>query len=101
MTMPNPVKVLCVCGLGMGSSLILRMTVETAVNRMRLNAEIDHTDLSSARSMEPDVVVGQGMHTDELEGVAPVIVSVDDFLDDAVVEEKLRAAFSAVGWDVC
>ena len=41
------------------------------------------------------------MHTDELEGVAPVIVSVDDFLDDAVVEEKLRAAFSAVGWDVC
>lgn len=101
MTMPDPVKVLCVCGLGMGSSLILRMTVETAVNRMRLNAEIDHTDLSSARSMEPDVVVGQGMHTDEPEGVAPVIVSVDDFLDDAVVEEKLRAAFSAVGWDVC
>lgn len=38
MTMPDPVKVLCVCGLGMGSSLILRMTVETAVNRMRLNA---------------------------------------------------------------
>ena len=101
MTMPDPVKVLCVCGLGMGSSLILRMILETALNRMGLNTEIDHTDLSSARSMEPDVVVRQGMHTDELEGLAPVIVSVDDFLDDAVVEEKLRAGFTAAGWDVC
>jgi phosphotransferase system lactose/cellobiose-specific IIB subunit len=101
MKMPDPMKVLCVCGLGMGSSLILHMTVETAINRMGMNAEIDHTDLSSARSMGPDVVVGQGMHTDELGGIAPVVVSVDDFLDDAAVEEKLRAAFAEVGWGAC
>ncbi len=98
MTMPDPMKILCVCGLGMGSSLILHMTVETAVNRMGVNAEIDHTDLSSARSMTPDAVVGQGMHTDELEGLAPVVVAVDDFLDDGVIEERFRAALKSVGW---
>ena len=98
MTIPTPLKVLCVCGLGMGSSLILRMTVETALARMGLPAEIDHTDLSSARSMSPDVVVGQGMHTDELAGIAPVVVAVTDFLDDAAVESRLRDGFKEVGW---
>lgn len=98
MTMPQPLTVLCVCGLGMGTSLILRMTVETALNRMGVDAEIEHTDLSSARSMSPDVVVGQGMHTDELDGLAPVIISVDDFLDDAAVEDRLRAAFAEAVW---
>ena len=101
MTMPEPMKILCVCGLGMGTSLILHMTVEAAVNRMGLEAEIDHTDLSSARSMGPDVVVGQGMHPEELEGIAPVIVAVDDFLDDGAVEQKLRAGFAEAGWSGC
>lgn len=101
MTMPNPVEVLCICGLGMGSSLILRMTMETAMNRMELNAEIDYTDFSSAQSMEPDAMVGQGMHTNELEEAALIIVPVDDLLDDAAVEEKPRAVLMAAGWDAC
>ena len=51
--------------------------------------------------MGPDVVVGQGMHTEELEGIAPVIVAVDDFLDDGAVEQKLRAGFAEAGWSGC
>ncbi len=96
--LPDPLNVLCVCGVGMGSSLILHMTVETALNRMGINANIDHTDISSAHGSTPDVVVGQAMHVDEVQGIAPVSISLDDFIDDIAAEERLTKAFTEAGW---
>ncbi|MFC4555035.1 PTS sugar transporter subunit IIB [Georgenia faecalis] len=95
---PDPLKVLAVCGLGMGTSLILRMTIETVLQRLGIRAEVDHTDVSAARSTQADVLVGQGMHTSELDGVAPVCVTVDDFVDDAALEARLRPALEEAGW---
>lgn len=95
---PDPLSVLAVCGLGMGTSLILRMTCETVFNRLGITARVDNTDLSAAKSMSPDVLVGQGMHMGDLEGVATVNVVVDDFIDDAALEAKLRPALEEAGW---
>lgn len=97
--MSSLVKMFCICGSGMESSLIPRITVEAAVDRMGLSAEIGRIDPSSVRSIEPDMVVRQDMRTDELERVTPVIVLVDDFLDDTTAEEKFRAVFTAAGQD--
>jgi PTS system ascorbate-specific IIB component len=95
---PTPLTVLAVCGLGMGTSLILRMTCETVFNRLGIEARVDNTDLSAAKGQSPDVLVGQGMHMGELEGVAPVHVVVDDFVDDAALEARLRPALEEAGW---
>ena len=95
---PDPLKVLAVCGLGMGTSLILRMTAETALERMGLRAEVTSTDISTARSTNADVLVGQGMHMSELDGLAPVIVTIDDFVDDRALEDRLRPALEGKGW---
>ncbi|MCK6211627.1 PTS sugar transporter subunit IIB [Georgenia sp. EYE_87] len=95
---PDPMKVLAVCGLGMGTSLILRMTTETVFQRLGIRADVENTDISAARSTPADVIIGQGMHTSELEGAAPVTVTVDDFVDDAALESRLRPALQEVGW---
>ncbi|MFV0458849.1 MAG: PTS sugar transporter subunit IIB [Actinomycetales bacterium] len=95
---PEPLRVLAVCGLGMGTSLILRMTCETVFTRLGLSAAVEHTDLSSAKSSTVDVLIGQGMHMGELDGLAPVIVVVEDFVDDAALEARLRPALESVGW---
>ena len=95
---PDPLKVLAVCGLGMGTSLILRMTAETVLSRLGVPAAVENTDLSAARSTQADVIIGQGMHLSELEGAAPVIVTVDDFVDDGALEARLRPALEEVGW---
>ncbi|MFC4556145.1 PTS sugar transporter subunit IIB [Georgenia faecalis] len=95
---PDPLKVLAVCGLGMGTSLILRMTAESVLTRLGIAAQVDNTDLSTARSTEADVIVGQGMHMTELEGAATVIVTVDDFVDESALEARLRPALAEVGW---
>ncbi len=95
---PNPLKVLAVCGMGMGTSLILSMTTETAVGRIGIPATVSYTDLSSARGQGADVIVGQEMHVAELKDEAPVLVAIDDFVDDQALEERMRAALEQQGW---
>lgn len=97
-TRPEPLKVLTVCGVGMGSSLMLRMTVEEVLKRMGIAAKVEATDVSSARGMEADVIIGQGMHTEEFEGRAPVVVAITNFMDKDGLQQQLTEAFQAQGW---
>ncbi len=97
-TRPEPLQVLTVCGVGMGSSLMLRMTAEDVFKRMGVTAKVEATDVSSARSMQPHVIIGQGMHTDEFEGRAPVVVGISNFMDKDGLEEMLTEAFRGQGW---
>ena len=85
-------QVLAVCGVGMGSSLMLRMTAEDALRDLGIDAKVEHTDVSSARGMRADVVIGQGMHTSALDGVAPIVITVTDFLDKGALAAQLREA---------
>lgn len=97
-TRPEPLTVLTVCGVGMGSSLMLRMTVEDVLKRMGIAAKVEATDVSSARGMKADVIIGQGMHTEEFEGRAPVVVGITNFMDKDGLQERLTEAFQAEGW---
>lgn len=82
----------------MGTSLILRMTVETVLARLGIDAVVENTDMSTARSTKADVIIGQRMHVIELEGLAPVAVTIDDFIDDVALETRLRAGLEGQGW---
>ncbi len=86
------------CGVGMGSSLILKMTAEEALRRIGVDARVEHADLSSARSMPADVIIGQDLHTEELAGQAPVVVAVTNFVDTDGLERQLRERFAEQGW---
>ena len=90
--------VLTVCGVGMGSSLILRMTAEDVFKQLGLHARVTATDVSSARGMPADILIGQEMHTGDFEGLVPVVVSVTNFLDKDEMKAKLVAAMEAAGW---
>lgn len=90
--------VLTVCGVGMGSSLMLRMNAEKALERLGVAARVEHSDLSGARSTRSDVVIGQGMHTEELEGTAPVIISIINFMDIDGLTRQLADALQEEGW---
>lgn len=50
-------KILCVCGLGQGTSLILRMNVENVLRELGISADVEHTDVSSASSMNADYII--------------------------------------------
>jgi len=93
-------QVLAVCGVGMGTSLILRMNIEKVLSEMGVRAKVTNTDVSSARSERADVIVGQGMHTDEFAGAAPVVIAITNFMDLTGLSTQLRVAIDEQGWHV-
>lgn len=94
----EPLEVATICGVGMGSSLILRMTAEKAFEELGVNARVQATDVSSARSAQVDVIIGQAMHTEEFQGAAPVVVTISNFMDSEALKEKLTGPLRDKGW---
>lgn len=47
-------KITCVCGMGMGSSLIAKMNIETVLSEAGIEADVDNCDLGSVSSTESD-----------------------------------------------
>jgi ascorbate PTS system EIIB component len=94
----DDLEVLTVCGVGMGTSLILRMTAEEVFKQLGLRAHVTATDVSSARGMRADILIGQEMHTPDFVGHVPIVVSVTSFIDKDEMKRKLVAAMEAVGW---
>ena len=94
----EPLSVVTVCGVGMGSSLILKMTVEAVLKELGVKARVEHTDLPSLRGMHPDVVLAQPLHAVEIRDAAPIVVEVTNFLDKASVRAALEPRLRKARW---
>ena len=55
--MSGKVKMLFVCGAGLGSSFAAQMATEDVLNKYHVNAHLDHVDISTAASMSPDIII--------------------------------------------
>jgi ascorbate PTS system EIIB component len=59
-------KFLAVCGFGVGSSMVLRLTIEKACKQRDIECEVENTDLSSAKGMAADAIFTSHEFADEL-----------------------------------
>lgn len=51
-------NIMCCCGCGLGSSMIVSMNVETALNELGYNdIEVDHTSISDATPDSADLFI--------------------------------------------
>lgn len=50
-------KILMVCGAGLGSSFACQMSLEDVLSKLGVEAHLDHCDISSALSMRPDLIL--------------------------------------------
>ncbi|KAB8310301.1 PTS sugar transporter subunit IIB [Erwinia endophytica] len=50
-------KIVCVCGMGLGSSVIAKMNIEQVLKKMQIDAQVETCDLGSIRSINADVYV--------------------------------------------
>lgn len=60
-------KFLAVCGFGVGSSMVLKMSIEKACKERGIDCEVENTDLSSAKGSNADAVFTSNELADELE----------------------------------
>ncbi|MGB4138099.1 MAG: PTS sugar transporter subunit IIB [Microbacterium sp.] len=59
-------KILCVCGFGMGSSLILKMSVEKAMKELGIAAEVEHEAAGMIGGSTADIIVASPDFEEEL-----------------------------------
>ncbi|MGQ4895172.1 MAG: PTS sugar transporter subunit IIB [Candidatus Njordarchaeia archaeon] len=97
-TLNRPLKILTVCGVGMGSSLILKMTAEDALKALNIPAKIEHSVLTEAKAAGADIILAQGLHLDELKDAAPIVLAIKNFVSKKEVGEKIVAALKEKGW---
>ena len=85
--------IVCVCGLGMGSSLILKMTVDKALKELGLTGhDIEHWDAGTVDSKTPDLIV-TSMDFQEKFAERSNVVFVKNVVSNTEVKEKLKAYF--------
>lgn len=84
-------KILCVCGLGQGTSLILKMNVETVLGQLGIDADVENTDVSSASSESPDYIMTSNELAQSLENHPSKIIIVNNYFDMNEIKEALES----------
>jgi len=86
-------KILTVCGLGQGSSLILRMNVESVLKELKLDADVDNSDVSSAVFEKPDVIITNKELAENLKGSSIPVLIVKNYFDKEEIKQVLQKFF--------
>ena len=50
-------KIITVCGLGVGSSLIMKISVENAAKQLGIKCNIEHWDMGTVKGKQCDLIV--------------------------------------------
>lgn len=88
-------QIVCVCGLGMGSSLILKMTVDKAIGQLGIqDCDIEHWDASTIDSRNADLIVTSEDFRDRFAG-RDNVVFVHNVVNTEEVKGVLRAYFES------
>ncbi|HIP75954.1 MAG TPA: PTS sugar transporter subunit IIB [Psychromonas hadalis] len=85
-------NILVVCGNGLGTSLMMEIAVKGVVEKLNLEAQVTHTDLSSAASRTADIYVCAIDLAPHLEAQGKTnIISLTNIFDKVAIEEQLKA----------
>jgi PTS system ascorbate-specific IIB component len=82
-------KILAVCGMGFGSSMVLRMTIEAVLKAEHIKATVVVSDIGTAKAEPADVIVTSAEFAKMLANKRIPIVVVKNYVDRKEMKEKL------------
>ena len=88
--MVNIMKIMAICGSGLGSSFMVEMNIKKVLKKMDIEAEVEHSDLSSATpgateylSIAKDIAASASVPESQL-------VVINNIIDINELETQLR-----------
>lgn len=82
-------KILAVCGMGFGSSMVLRMTIESVLRESGIKADVATSDIGMAKSEPADVIVTSSEFSKLLMDKNVPIIEIKNYVDKQEMKEKL------------
>lgn len=88
-------KILAVCGMGIGSSMMLKINIDKALKELGLtDAEVEHCDLTSLAGAEADLIVVTNDLADNCRPYGDVI-GLSNIMQKDELKEQLKAFINA------
>jgi len=87
-------KIIAVCGMGIGTSVLLKMNTEKVLRTLGIDADVEAADIGVARGMARDaeIVLTSEDLAEEIGDVEAQVIVIDNFFDIAEITEKLTNA---------
>ncbi|MFD5225617.1 PTS sugar transporter subunit IIB [Microbacterium sp. NPDC058342] len=84
-------KIVAVCGMGIGTSVLLKMNAEKALRALDVDADVEAADIGTARGAArmSDLVLTSAELVDEIGEVPTEVIVIDNFTDVSEITEKL------------
>ncbi len=88
-------KIIAVCGMGIGTSILLKMNTDKALDQLGLDGDVEAADIGTAKGAASlaDLVLTSAELATELDGVAAPVRVIDNFMD---VDEIVAAITDAL-----
>ncbi len=93
------IKISAVCGMGLGSGLLVKMGIERVLERHgygRKDFRVEVADISTARSTTPDIYVTTNEFAKQLNEVDAEVITVLNLFDENEIEAALLDTFIKV-----
>jgi len=92
-------KILVVCGHGLGTSLMMEMSIKSILKELAVTADVDHRDLTSAGSETAEIFIATRDIAEQLQsmGVNGRLVSLANMVDKVAMKEQLSTALRELG----
>lgn len=83
-------KILAVCGSGLGSSFMLEMNVKKVLKKLEIEAEVGHSDLASVTTSSADLfVMGRDIASSATSIPEDKIIVLNSIISLPELEERL------------
>ncbi len=69
-------KILAVCGMGFGSSLMLKMTADRVLKKKDIKADVEATDIGTASGIKADLILTNNEFAKQLQGGDAEVVAI-------------------------
>jgi PTS system ascorbate-specific IIB component len=83
-------KILVVCGNGLGSSFMMSMNVQKAMKELNIEGTCSHTDLASAKSENADYFIGSPEIMEQLNDGKRKVISLINMFSLEEIKKALR-----------
>ena len=88
-------KIVTVCGAGVGSSMMLRLFTQQILQAEGIEATVAASDIGSVSPDSYDILITTSDFADTLRGSSATIVRIDNMMDKAFLKSELLKAIES------
>ena len=90
-----PVRIATLCGMGFGSSMMLKMFIEEILKDLGMKAEVVPWDLGTFKGQQADIVVAPTDMEMHLRSTSAKVVLIKNLVDKKELRDKLVPVLEA------